>query len=52
MHGYSLILSEYVYHKFGIEATKHIVRKEDYDLWRSLQENNEVTVVYDPDLEA
>ncbi len=43
-------LVEYVNHKFGIEATKHIVRKEDYDLWRSLQENDEVTVVYDPDL--
>lgn len=43
-------LVEYVDQKFGIIATKHIVRKEDYDLWRSLQENDEVTVVYDMDL--
>ena len=43
-------LVEYVYNRYGIEATKHIVRKEDYDMWRSLQENGEVSVVYDPDL--
>lgn len=40
--------------KFGIEAEKHIVRKEDYDRWRSLQENPgdmSLSVVYDEDLE-
>ena len=43
-------LIEYVRLKFGIEATKHIVGKTDYDLWRSLQENGELSVVFDADL--
>lgn len=43
-------LIEHVKVKYGIEPSKHIVMKTDYDLWRSLQENGEVTVVYDEDL--
>ncbi|MCK9577249.1 MAG: hypothetical protein M0R51_15195 [Clostridia bacterium] len=46
-------LIEDVSNKFGITAEKHIVRKEDYDRWRALQENpGEMTlsVVYNEDL--
>lgn len=43
-------LVEHVNVKYGIGPVKHIVRKEDYDLWRSMQENDQLTVVYDNDL--
>lgn len=45
---------EDVSNKFGITAEKHIVRKEDYDRWRSLQENPgdfHLSVVYNEDLQ-
>lgn len=43
--------------RFGIEAEKHIVSKEDYDRWRGLQNNTldtgrQLSVVYDEELET
>lgn len=42
--------------RFGIQAEKHIVTKEDYDMWKGLQEHplesgHGLSVVYDEDLE-
>lgn len=36
--------------KYGIRTEKHIVRKEDYDRWRELQQGGLVDVVFDPEL--
>lgn len=44
-------LIEHVDEKFGIPATKHIVRKEDYDRWREFQSNDMIDVVHDDHLE-
>lgn len=43
--------------KFGIEAEKHIVNKEDYDRWRGMQQypdeiGHRLSIVYDEELEV
>lgn len=42
---------EQVNERFGITCIKHIVRKVDYDLWRDMQSEGTIEVVYDEFLE-
>jgi len=42
---------EHLKNKYGIEHIKHIVSKEDYDRWKSMQESGGVKVVYEEQLE-
>lgn len=41
---------EHVMRRWGVPIEKHVVKKPDYDRWRSFQESGQAKVVYDDNL--